>query len=346
MIGKRCSLTATLLWLLACDLPSATTTPSATASSSNSGAHSADGTGATSGGGGAAGGGGSATGQQDAFGVAELYQTVSGGREWFLPTTADRANSEWRPETDNVAKVSDGVFHTSGTSGEVRLNVLSPSGKAWWRDVEMTGYFRYTGDVTTPDQLPHFEMMARNERHSPNTILGTAINSGFAPPAGTLTWPGYPYGNVNVNAHCLGASYHGNFYPNEETVLFEKEVSHENGYASQRKEMPIPSWTSTPVGRWFGMKFVVRNSTDSTRVHMELWVDSNADGSFTKVTQFDDSAGTWQANSSSLDGCTAAPFKYTPGILINWAGPWVIFRSDSMAIDFKWLSVREIGPVP
>jgi hypothetical protein len=332
MIYKRCSLTAALASLFACGLPAATTSPSAASVRSPDGSETPV--------------GGAFAGQQDAFGVAEVYQTVSGGREWYLPATADQASSEWRPETADVVKVSDGVFHTVGTSGEVRLNVLSPAGKAWWRDVEMTGYFRYTDDVATPDQLPHFELMARTERHSSTAILGTAINSGVAPPAGTRTWPGYPYGNVTINPHCLGTSYHGNFYPNEETVLFEKEVSHTGGYASQRKEVPIQDWTTTPIGRWFGMKFVVRNSSDSTRVHMEIWVDSNASGTFTLLTEFDDSAGTWLAKSTTLDGCTAAPYGYTPGMLINWAGPWVIFRSDSMGIDFKSLSVREIGPVP
>jgi hypothetical protein len=55
----------------------------------------------------------------------------------------DATGDRWQPETNDVTKVSAGVFDTLGQDGQVRLNVVSPSGKAWWRNVEMTGYFRY-----------------------------------------------------------------------------------------------------------------------------------------------------------------------------------------------------------
>lgn len=53
----------------------------------------------------------------------------------------------------------------------------------------------------------------------------------------------------------------------------------------------------------------------------------------------------WAAEDSTIDGCTSAPFRYQPDQLMPWAGPWVIFRSDSIAIDFRWFSVREIDPL-
>jgi hypothetical protein len=31
---------------------------------------------------------------------------------------------------------------------------------------------------------------------------------------------------------------------------------------------------------------------------------------------------------------------------MTWAGPWLIFRSDSIAMDFRWSSAREIAALP
>ncbi len=39
-----------------------------------------------------------------------------------------------------------------------------------------------------------------------------------------------------------------------------------------------------------------------------------------------------------------APFRYAADQVMTWAGPWVTFRSDSVVMEFKWLSVREVGP--
>ena len=278
----------------------------------------------------------------DKFGVREIEPTIAGGREWTLPDTADAPDDEWQPETNDVTKVSAGVFDTIGEDGQVRLNVHSPSGKAWWRNVEMTGYFTYVADHVSGGQVQHFELFARGERHSSSSLVGTDIDDGVLAPAGTATWPGYPYGSSSVNPHCLGTAYHGNVYPTGR-VLFEKEVTHTEGYADQRGE--ITGSGAAGKGTWFGMKFILRNTTAIDRVHAEVWLDKGADGTWTKVTEIDDTAGGWPASTTTLDGCTAAPYGYTPAMLLTWAGPWVTFRSDSIEVQFKWLSVREIAPI-
>jgi hypothetical protein len=203
----------------------------------------------------------------------------------------------------------------------------------------MTGYFRYTGPHDSNGQERHWELYARGERHDEGSARATSINGGISAPIGTTAWPGYPFSG-NVPAPCLGTSYHGNFYVNGHG-LFEKEISHTAGYAAQRAEIAAPSF-GDPMQRWFGLKFVVRNADQNSRVHMELWLDKLADGQWQRLTQTDDSAGSWAASNSSLDGCTAAPFGFQRAQLLSWAGPWVTFRSDSVAMDFRWLTVREI----
>jgi hypothetical protein len=273
-----------------------------------------------------------------------LHPTTAGGREWYLPDDAEKRSDEWNVESNPVTRVSAGIFHTSGNDGEVRLSVASPSGRAWWRNVEMTGYYRYTAPMDSNGQARHWELLARGERHSSNNVNGNSINGGVSAPAGTATWPGYPYGDVSLNPHCLGTSYHGNFYL-DGRGLFEKEVSHSGGYASQRAEKAAPAFAN-PLDRWFGLKFVMQNADGAQRVHLELWLDANASGDWALLTQGDDTPGSWSASNQALDGCTTPPFSYRPDQLMTWAGPWLIFRSDSIAVDFRWLSAREIAPLP
>jgi hypothetical protein len=279
----------------------------------------------------------------DRFGVRMLYPTLADGREWYLPEDAERASGEWNVETNPVSKVASGVFHTLGSNGEVRLSVGSPAGRAWWRNVEMTGYYRYTAAHDSNGQERHWELLARCEKHSENDVAGNRINGGVAAPAATAVWPGYPFGSATINGHCLGSSYHGNLYV-DGRALFEKEISHTEGYASQRAEVDAPGMDN-PQNRWIGYKFVLRNADADRRVHLELWLDARADGNWQRVSQADDSKASWSAP-GDLDGCSAAPFKYANDQLITWAGPWITFRSDSMEVDFRWLSAREIAPLP
>jgi hypothetical protein len=278
----------------------------------------------------------------DAFGTRRIYQTSPGGREWRLPDDATLATDEWNVEQNLVTRVSIGVYHTVGNNGEVRLTVGSPSGKAWWRNVEITGYFRYTGPMDSNGQLRHWELLARCERHSDGDVTAADVNRGVPAPAGTSTWPGYPFGG-RVNGHCLGSSYHGNFYV-DGRGLFEKEISHIAGYSGPRGEAPF-SQLANPLNRWFGLKFVLQNQSGTSAVHLELWLDPAANNSWQRLTQLDDKPGFWRAG-TALDGCGSAPFGYADDQLITWAGPWLTFRSDSIAMDFKALTVREIPPLP
>ena len=268
-----------------------------------------------------------------------IYPTAPLGRVWTLPANADVASTEWQPESGTITKLSDGVFETQGIDGQVRLNVPSPPGTTWWRNVEMTGYFRALRTESST-QSPHWELMARGERHSTSSVTGDRINGGVVAPTGTATWPGYPYGTISVNPHCLGTAYHGNFYLTGRAA-FEKEISHADGYANQR---PATCTSAPGLGRWFGLKFVVRNAASDGQVHLELWVDPNADGTWTQLGSANDTGG-WTVDDPAVDGCSSMPFAYAADQRLTWAGPWVTFRSDAMAIDFTALSVHEIAPL-
>lgn len=293
----------------------------------------------------------SAQAKTDRWGVAEIYPTVGGGREWFLPDDADlNSNREFVPETTDIKIVQKGtptVYHTDGdlSYGGIRLDVHSPIGKAWWRDVEMTAYYRYTG---TYGENPHWEMQVRGERHEDGQVVKGKVNDGISPPRGTATWPWWNYfkKTVLLNAHALGTAYHGNVYVQPDdgaNALFEKELSHDSGYADQRGRRWVDNLAQE--NNWFGLKFVVRNNRARTAVKMELWLDRNADGRWENIDEYTDQNGIrkdWKA--SALDGTTQRPYYTAYNRLITWAGPWVTFRADNLNLDFKELSVREVGP--
>jgi hypothetical protein len=277
----------------------------------------------------------------DRFGVVQLNPTARGGREWFLPTDAQRGDGEWTPD-GNIVALGDGVFRQ--TNGQVRSSVGSPRGRAWWQNVEVTGYLRYLGRTSGGDgQAPHWEWETRGERHTRNSVDPRTINGAVPAPKGTDTWTGYPFnGLASIPGECLGTAYHSNVFADgrRDAVRIEKEISHTAGYAENRGSAAVPGFNPS---QWFGFKTVVRNSADGQHVKIETWIDARADNRWVKVSETIDSGG-WTAE-ESLGPCARAPFNYRPDQILSWAGPYVTFRSDSAAYDFKWYSVREIAPL-
>lgn len=107
----------------------------------------------------------------DPTAVRRIYPTVAGGREWHLPDDADlNVDPEFHLEDGTISVVQSGsptVYHTDGEApnAQIRMEVSSPFGKAWWRNVEMTGYYRWLAQVGS-GQAPHWEMEVRGERHT------------------------------------------------------------------------------------------------------------------------------------------------------------------------------------
>jgi hypothetical protein len=278
----------------------------------------------------------------DRFGVVAIYPTVSGGREWTLPASAENADLEWRPQA-TIASRCNGAFFA--VSGRPRHDVVSPRGKTWWRNVEMTAYLRYQDTLNLdPTQTPHWTFYARGERHTDQmTARPSTINDGVVAPPGTSTWPGYPFSS-DVPAPCLGTSIKGLLHV-DGRVTWQKEISHTEGYTDERAAaQALPG--GVKKGAWLGFKIVIRNSDSNHTVHMESWIDAAATGDWRQVTENDDRFGGWRATVLNLNGCGAAPFAYKPDQIITWAGPFVTFRSDNLVFDFKWASVREIAPLP
>lgn len=152
------------------------------------------------------------------------------------PRRPTKTDGEWRPPSSS--EIGHGPEPGSATiSGSPRIDVISPAGKAWWRDVEMTAYLKYESVKTTdPSQAPHWTFYARGERHTSSTTVADpkTINGGVLAPVGTATWPGYPFtGTTSIDARCLGSSIKGAIYPDGHG-WWKKEISHTEGYTASR----------------------------------------------------------------------------------------------------------------
>ena len=138
-------------------------------------------------------------------------------------------------------------------------------------------------------------------------------------------------GNGNPEG-CEGSAYKGDVFFSGK-VRFAKEQWHVSYVFTDYK-----SPTSSIKGKWIGIKFVMYNFVQNgkTVVNMELWLDKNNDGTWTKVDENTDKGG-WGNQGGECNGA--------PDQIITWGGPIATFRWDTATdVDFKNLSVREIVP--
>ena len=171
---------------------------------------------------------------------AEIYPSRATGREWYLPATAERGDGEWQGV---VTRTEDpAVFHVEGSP---RIFVSSPPGKPWWRNVEITAYYRLVGVLPGDGPPAGWQLYARGERHITSQVDGSSVNQSRPAPAGTAAWPGYPFAGT-INGHCLGSSYKG--YVNMDgSTQIKKEIPHTGGYTGGRGEMRLSPAARPPT---------------------------------------------------------------------------------------------------
>lgn len=258
----------------------------------------------------------SSTPAVDAFGVTMLYPTKSQGETWSLAADP-RADSQFDPQL-TITQNGDGSWKIKST--QVRMDVATSSGYS-------------LASSSTQDRMT---LASRGYMQSPNDwknveITGfVKVNSGGAD--SHVTWYARG-GRHNDSSPCEGSAYKGSL-TSDGQMRFQKESWHVD-----YDQSPYASVTSSYLGRWIGFKVVIRNTTVGgvPAVHMEGWLNDSADKvSWKKVYSFDD-AGAWGGNSTYCGGTDDK-------MILSWGGPYAVFRwDDSPDVDFKWMSVREIG---
>lgn len=263
----------------------------------------------------------------DRLGVALVYPTSSGGKEWFSSWSdgvartfawGDDPRDAWLHGKGDATYKVDGQGSLLVSGAVPRLYVYDPAMTKSWRGVEMTVYAMRVSDSGTPW----------------GGIVGAARTNHLA----EATNPCDTRGNI------ARFRYDGH-------LDFEKETSHPYSTAVQNKSH-FPG--GLPYNRWIGWKFAVYDLPNGD-VKLESWMDltdgANG-GDWVKVNEFRDTGKNFGAGGTAckaginpaqrLTGGTAR--KGSESRLPNLAVYW---RSDNVGPDglaYKKMSVREIDP--
>jgi hypothetical protein len=245
-----------------------------------------------------------------------LNPTKSGGETWFLAQDP-RSDARFDPQL-TITRNADGSWKIK--SNQVRMGVTTSSG------------YKLTSSSTQNRMTlaSRGYMQASNDWRNVEITGFVKVNSGASD--GDLTW--YARGGHHSDSvPCEGSAYKGSIRY-DGSVRFQKESWHVS-----YDQAPWKSSTPGIQGRWIGFKLIIRNATvnGAPAVHMEAWLNENADKvTWKKVYSFDD-AGSWGGDSSTCGG-------NDDRMLLSWGGPIATFRWDDCGdVDFKWLSVREIS---
>jgi hypothetical protein len=258
----------------------------------------------------------------DRFGVREIYPTKSGGREWYVNMNNPKDDRLFSVTSNiPIVKQSDGSWKINDS--EVRLNVITLPGEKGWKNVEMTGYVKVLAPTTS---------FLSNSKIQDNESEGTEEKS-LIP---DLDWRARG-GRHSSKVPCVGTSLNGGLYMNG-IAAWKKEIWHTGGYTDARGV--VKATDSSIIGRWIGWKVIIYNINNNNAVKMESYIDDRNNNEWKKVNQLIDSGG-WYANSPDKIFYSAGCNRPKDYIITN-PGPIATFRSDNIAWDFKYLSIREI----
>lgn len=127
----------------------------------------------------------------DKFGIKKIYPTIEDGREWFVDMDNPFAdNLFYSTFHRNITRQDDGSWRIGGSA--VRLNVIIPPGSKLWKNIEITGYAKIVGiisssannnnnneskdEVESQDYTKDLSWRGRGGRHnSKNPCEGTAL---------------------------------------------------------------------------------------------------------------------------------------------------------------------------
>lgn len=266
------------------------------------------------------------TNATDRFGILKIYPTAKDGETWFF-NSADPNDGQFDPNGAEVSRNQDGSWHVNPgitrilsftkSSGHPSDKLRSNLPTYNYSKLAEQGYWYKPSDWKNVEVTGYFKFLSADPTASEGNALSLVTRS--------------VRHNENVHLGCGGSSYHNNIELFHGKFNFKKEEWHVHYDILPLSENGI----GPTFGRWVGFKGIVYNLPDG-KVKLESYVDKQDNNHWEKADEYVDS-GNW---GDDMTRCGAK----TPGALISWASPMVIFKSTYVTYDFGYLSVREIQP--
>jgi hypothetical protein len=201
----------------------------------------------------------------DKFGIKKIYPTIEGGREWFVDMDNPFAdNLFYSTFHRNITRQDDGSWRIGGSA--VRLNVITPPGSKLWKNIEVTGYAKIVGTISSS---------ANNNNNNNNNSEDEEESQNYSK---DLSWRGRG-GRHNSKNPCEGTALIGTI-DIDGNVRWQKEIWHTGGYTDARATYNV---TDSILDRWIGWKVVMYNINNDAAVKMESYLDDkNNNNNWTK----------------------------------------------------------------
>jgi hypothetical protein len=260
----------------------------------------------------------------DRYGIKKIYpDSINNPLSWYITGTKD-PRMEIEGNLKDLEKMGDEFYFEDGNDLGI-LNIFTNS--------------LYKKDLVDKDHgraiAKGFMMSPRDFRDVEITIY-VNVDANIDDRIAFLTRGGKHYGTAN----CEGFAYRSDVYYSGK-VRHVKEQFHERMFFTD-----FVSATSSLLGKWTGIKFIVYNSfnpvrntdltTEKKGVVLETLIDANASNNWQTVFKYSDFGG-W---GNSGDHCGGD--KDQIGL---WASPVVSVKwFNASSFLFKWFSVREINP--
>ena len=264
----------------------------------------------------------------DVFGLTRFHATLPGSREWNSAHWANGISRTIRYARDEADPTDWTEDHSGATNGFV---------------IDGKGVMRMTGDS------PRFHVNSlRTAKGASQFFLNTEFTAYYRRIGNDgQAWGGMvvgvrsdPLGHASGGGDdCDATTYYARFR-HDGKWDFEKELKHPTSdyWSGSGFHTQDPLWGGSPLpeNRWIGMKYIVRNIENDSKVRLELWIDSTTGGegsqggAWEKVGEAVD-AGDWPAAPGPIAGCGYSD----PETVISRGHGTVLWRTDGDEAEYK-----------
>lgn len=255
----------------------------------------------------------------DKFGIQKIYQTIEGGREWYVDMENPLDDASFYITSDiPVRQENDGSLYINNS--QVRMNVETPDREREWKNVEMTGYVKAVSAIKSNDEDNGNKSSKEGDEEDGDTQIAWRTRGG----------------RHNSDNPCEGTALSNSLEISGKTE-WKKEIWHTGGYTDAAGIAKATEGSSI-LNRWIGFKSIIYNIDNDSAVKMETFIDEHNNNQWKKVSEVIDN-GEWYANSEDFYDVDC---RRSINHIITNSGPIATFRADDLAFNFKNLSIREI----